>query len=621
MPKINNIEFLTLPQQVQKNKRDIAGTEVGVAEGPTINNIKFLTLPQQVLKNKRDIADTAGEISNVYIGLHALDDSIKDLENANMVKDVSYESLTHKITFTFYDNTTQLLDLPLESTIVGASYDNATKDITFTLQNGSTLIVPLDDLVSGLASETWVDTKLSNYYNRDDKFIDEPITKLNNHTLREVFESGNLVVNGDFSDGITGWTTTTANQSVSLGINTFLATAENGRIKTISGSINTNKYFISARIKTNSNLVGLRYFDTVYHSGSGEYEHLSHIATATVTLPEWEIIVIDTHSSGWTQIDVDYVYAINITSLGIEDLTVEEIDYWFNVYQATKDKSMTSYLLEALNQRPLIEQGDVLKPNFMHISSDDCIEIFNDLTANVGTYTSIFDNSILSFLKSMHDTYGMVFSFYCYYSNSNGFDLSMATDAFKNEFKANSSWLKFGYHGEDYLTTLSSVDEITAKTYYDKVMNELFRIMGSWECFDRVPRFHGYVGNINAINACKKTNASIIGLLTSEDIRMNYHLTTSQNDYLQTHDRLYDYENNIHFFSTDFRLESVGNVNVELSTRLNSINYVNRMNDLIIFTHEEFLGQTTMQTKIEQCCEFAVNNGYMFDFPQNRLYK
>ena len=82
------------------------------------------------------------------------------LENANMVKSASYEPLTHKITFTFYDNTTQLLDLPLESTIVGASYDNATKDITFTLQNNSTLIVPLDDLVSGLASETWVNTKL-----------------------------------------------------------------------------------------------------------------------------------------------------------------------------------------------------------------------------------------------------------------------------------------------------------------------------------------------------------------------------------------------------------------------------------------------------------------------------
>jgi len=80
------------------------------------------------------------------------------LENANMVKDVDYEPTNHVITFTFFDGTTQLLDLPLESTIVSASYDNITKDITFTLQNGSTLVVPLDDLVQGLASETWVTT-------------------------------------------------------------------------------------------------------------------------------------------------------------------------------------------------------------------------------------------------------------------------------------------------------------------------------------------------------------------------------------------------------------------------------------------------------------------------------
>ncbi len=110
-----------------------------------------MSLPQQVNKNKNDI-QTLNDDANLVRGRVTL------LENANMVKSVSYETLTHKITFTFYDNTTQLLDLPLESTIVGASYNNAAKDITFTLQNGSTLIVPLDDLVSGLPSEAWVNT-------------------------------------------------------------------------------------------------------------------------------------------------------------------------------------------------------------------------------------------------------------------------------------------------------------------------------------------------------------------------------------------------------------------------------------------------------------------------------
>lgn len=59
---------------------------------PTINNIEFLTLPQQVQKNKRDVADikteladtavsVAGEFSNVYIGLGALGDRIDDADD------------------------------------------------------------------------------------------------------------------------------------------------------------------------------------------------------------------------------------------------------------------------------------------------------------------------------------------------------------------------------------------------------------------------------------------------------------------------------------------------------------------------------------------------------------
>ena len=90
--------------------------------------------------------------------IDTLQEDVLDLETANMIKSYTYNPTTHVITFTYYDNTTTSFDLPLESAIVSASYDNVTKDITFVLQSGATLVVPLDDLVSGLASETWVTT-------------------------------------------------------------------------------------------------------------------------------------------------------------------------------------------------------------------------------------------------------------------------------------------------------------------------------------------------------------------------------------------------------------------------------------------------------------------------------
>ena len=88
----------------------------------------------------------------------ALDGRVEDLETANMIKSYTYNPTTHVITFTHYDGSTTSMDLPLESAIVSASYDDVTQDITFVLQSGATLVVPLDDLVSGLASETWVTT-------------------------------------------------------------------------------------------------------------------------------------------------------------------------------------------------------------------------------------------------------------------------------------------------------------------------------------------------------------------------------------------------------------------------------------------------------------------------------
>ena len=57
MPTINNIEFLTLPQQVSKNKRDISALQTEVAD---------------------EAVSVAGEFSNVYIGLNAIDDKVDE---------------------------------------------------------------------------------------------------------------------------------------------------------------------------------------------------------------------------------------------------------------------------------------------------------------------------------------------------------------------------------------------------------------------------------------------------------------------------------------------------------------------------------------------------------------
>lgn len=257
---------------------------------------------------------------------------------------------------------------------------------------------------------------------------------------------------------------------------------------------------------------------------------------------------------------------------------------------------------------------------FMHISCDDFINVFKDITANA--YPSIFGNSTLAFLKTMNEKYGMVFSAYCFFENPDKtFTLDQMPATYAAEFKANSHWLKFGFHGysesTDYRDT--NITAATAKSHYDLVMAQLFRICGGSYSLDYVPRIHFYGSTLDKTIEWKKTDAGINGLLYPEDIRNGYYLNADQRAYLEKNDRWYDTATGLYFFSTDIRLEYITNAMTTLNTRKADLAFAKRMNDLVIFTHELFITESVTKTKIEDCCKFAKENGYEFDYPMNRL--
>lgn len=150
----------------------------------------------------------------------------------------------------------------------------------------------------------------------------------------------NLITNGDFISGTTGWTTTGASASESGGICTFLASAQNGRIKCSSMSrIINHKYYIFSKFKGNSNLVGIHSMGAIIsgsnHSGGGEYEIKRVVFSATSNASDWNVGVIDTRASGYANIDVDYVGVIDLTVLSLASYTADQIyamfPRWFSV--------------------------------------------------------------------------------------------------------------------------------------------------------------------------------------------------------------------------------------------------------------------------------------------------
>ena len=104
---------------------------------------------------------------------------------------------------------------------------------------------------------------------------------------------------------------------------------------------------------------------------------------------------------------------------------------------------------------------------YIHFSIDDSNDIFADLTAHSDYYDSIFQNQKLRYVKDLHDKYGIVVSFYVFYSwnvEKGMFSLSECTNRFKDEFTENAGWLRFGFHAKDELAyeTLTVEEELKA---------------------------------------------------------------------------------------------------------------------------------------------------------------
>lgn len=124
----------------------------------------------------------------------------------------------------------------------------------------------------------------------------------------------NLVTNGDFSDGSTGWTAANATFSVVAGEGVMLASAAGGGVSaTIEGLTSGRSYYFAAKVKSTSSSVRLQFSTTtVSHSGNGQYARISEVHVATG--PWHTLSLIDSRSSGWNNVYVDNIIAIDLTA-------------------------------------------------------------------------------------------------------------------------------------------------------------------------------------------------------------------------------------------------------------------------------------------------------------------
>lgn len=285
-----------------------------------------------------------------------------------------------------------------------------------------------------------------------------------------------------------------------------------------------------------------------------------------------------------------------------------------------KSKIEQLEILQVEQNKTIEESKDKIinSQKFMHISLDDFIEAFKDISINKDKYNSIFENETFKLLRKMHEKYGAVFSCYTYYENdTSDFNLSMCTDKYKDEFFNNKEWLKFGFHSYNGSENYENTSGEKAKSDYGLFIKELLRITGSEESIDRVIRLQNFAGNDESIIQIRNADYGIKGLLGADDKRRTYNLDNNENSYLY----LYDYyeDSGLYYFRTDLRLENTEDIEKVLDEFEQNKKFKEKNEILIVFTHEWQLTNSDIKEKLEKCCKFANNSGYCFDYPMNRI--
>lgn len=160
---------------------------------------------------------------------------------------------------------------------------------------------------------------------------------------------------------------------------------------------------------------------------------------------------------------------------------------------------------------------------------DDNIRCLKEITES--HYVSIFEHPYLGMYKRLHEKYGLKIQLNLFYETE-GFSLSDMTDRYKDEWKAESDWLKLSFHSR--IENLhpyknSGYDEVF--TDCGKVQREIVRF-ASAASLGKTTTVHYCLATKEGLRALKENG--VVGLLglygTKDKPRDSYQNTIDEGD-------------------------------------------------------------------------------------------
>ena len=275
----------------------------------------------------------------------------------------------------------------------------------------------------------------------------------------------------------------------------------------------------------------------------------------------------------------------------------------------------------------LVTEQEKLK--HYRVSSDDNIRFLKELTE--GDYASIFDHPYLAVYKKAHDLYGAkahLNLFYAFdhqarsfFAEDHGyFDLSMMTDQYKDEFIANSHWLKLAFHAKSEFPDkpYQHADRKTVRDDCIAVCREICRFAGK-ECISNSTTIHWGEANREVVRELRALGfTSLTGYFWRDQNNIpivSYYTDPEMADHIGTRDFWMDTAEDMIFGRIDSVL-NIGSLEAVLQEVQEAAEDPHRGGFVSIMIHEQYFYPdyinylADFETRVLESCKILANKGY-----------
>ena len=275
----------------------------------------------------------------------------------------------------------------------------------------------------------------------------------------------------------------------------------------------------------------------------------------------------------------------------------------------------------------LVTEQEKLK--HYRVSSDDNIRFLKELTE--GDYASIFDHPYLAVYKKAHDLYGAKAHLNLFYAfdhqarsffaeDPGYFDLSMMTDQYKDEFIANSHWLKLAFHAKSEFPDkpYQHADRKTVRDDCIAVCREICRFAGK-ECISNSTTIHWGEANREVVRELRALGfTSLTGYFWRDQNNIpivSYYTDPEMADHIGTRDFWMDTAEDMIFGRIDSVL-NIGSLEAVLQEVQEAAEDPHRGGFVSIMIHEQYFYPdyinylADFEARVLESCKILANKGY-----------